>query len=296
MNKWREKYRQFKEWQCQPPQVAPLSDKQHTCNTCGTVFQGNFCPRCGQSAKIGRYSAKTALLNFIDVWGLGNRGMFRSVRDLILSPGYMIHNYLSGMQMAYFPPFKMFFLLTTLSLLIGYGMNIERRNNIRRDEIKVEIHKSLNEIDTNEKADDEIERKKRIGAFIEKSFNAYMEYQESYPNIVSLCELIIASGFFYLFFRRGPGYPNMRYPEFIVAMIYSTNMISIYLAVEKFFCIDINGLENFTMLLVAIPLKQLSGYSCLRTIIYMLLTAALLILAVGAGIVCFSIFAIITVL
>ena len=53
-----------------------------------------------------------AFLNFLDVWGLGNRGMFRTIRDLVLRPGYMIRDYLKGMQMAYFPPFNMFFLLT----------------------------------------------------------------------------------------------------------------------------------------------------------------------------------------
>lgn len=291
MNKWKEKYKQFSEWQRQPPQVAPLSDEQRTCQTCGTMFQGNFCPRCGQSAKIGRYSAKTALLNFIDVWGLGNRGMFRSIRDLILRPGYMIRDYLSGMQMAYFPPFKMFFLLTTLSLLIGYGMNIEHRNNIRIDEKKAQVHKAFNTIDTEGKTEDYIEVERNVGALFENCLNTYLEYQDSYPNIVSLCELIIASGFLFFFFRSGPGYPNMKYSEFIVAMIYSINMISIYLVVEKFFCIDIKGLENITLLLVIIPLKQLSGYSWLRTFLSLLI-ASFLILCIGIIIFFLSLFAI----
>ena len=52
---------------------------------------------------------------FLDVWGMGNRGMFRTLRDLILRPGYLIRDYISGMQMAYFPPFKLLFLLTALS-------------------------------------------------------------------------------------------------------------------------------------------------------------------------------------
>lgn len=72
----KEKYRRFKEWQQQPYQVKPLSDEEHDCATCGTHYQGNYCPRCGQSASIGRYSLKNALLLFLDVWGLGNRGMF----------------------------------------------------------------------------------------------------------------------------------------------------------------------------------------------------------------------------
>ena len=79
----RERYRRFREWEQQPHEVAPLLEDEHVCATCGTRFEGNYCPRCGQSSKIGRYSFKKALLLFLDVWGVGNRGMFRSLRDLI---------------------------------------------------------------------------------------------------------------------------------------------------------------------------------------------------------------------
>ena len=131
MIKQKEKYRQFKKWQHQPHQVAPLSEEMHECATCGTHFEGNYCPRCGQSAQIGRYSFKKAFLLFLDVWGVGNRGMFRSIRDLLLRPGYMIRDYLRGMQMAYFPPFKMLFLLCTLSILVNSGMNIQGVNRFK---------------------------------------------------------------------------------------------------------------------------------------------------------------------
>ena len=130
----KDKYRQFSEWKQQPHHVAPLSEEEHECATCGTRFEGNYCPRCGQSAKIGRYSFKKALLLFLDVWGVGNRGMFRSIRDLLLRPGYMIRDYLRGMQMAYFPPFKMFFLLIALSLVVDSGLNIQGINRSKLNE------------------------------------------------------------------------------------------------------------------------------------------------------------------
>ena len=83
---------------------------------------------CGQSARIGRYSFKNALFLFLDVWGMGNRGMFRTLRDLILRPGYLIRDYISGMQMAYFPPFKLLFLLTALLLVVDSGVNLKGDN------------------------------------------------------------------------------------------------------------------------------------------------------------------------
>ena len=138
MNNLQNRYKRYKEWKLQPHQVAPLSEEQHECATCGTHYEGNYCPRCGQSAKIGRYSFKNAFLLFLDVWGLGNRGMFRSIRDLILRPGYMIRDYLRGMQMAYFPPFKMFFLLLALWLVVDSGLNIQLVNRDEQNEQETE--------------------------------------------------------------------------------------------------------------------------------------------------------------
>ena len=134
LEKLKTKYRQFKAWQKQPYQVAPMSHESHQCATCGTRFEGNYCPRCGQSASVGIYSFKKAFLLFLDVWGLGNRGMFRTIRDLLLRPGYMIRDYLQGMQMAYFPPFKMFFLLIALSLLVSSGFNIKGENRLEQSQ------------------------------------------------------------------------------------------------------------------------------------------------------------------
>ena len=65
MIKQKEKYRQFKKWQHQPHEVAPLAEEMHECATCGTHFEGNYCPRCGQSAQIGRYSFKKAFLLYL---------------------------------------------------------------------------------------------------------------------------------------------------------------------------------------------------------------------------------------
>ena len=120
-----EKWKAFCEWQRRPSRIPQMAEVHHRCCTCGQEYQGNYCPCCGQSARIGRYSFKNALLLFLDVWGMGNRGMFRTLRDLILRPGYLIRDYISGMQMAYFPPFKLLFLLTALTLVVQSGINLK---------------------------------------------------------------------------------------------------------------------------------------------------------------------------
>ena len=153
MEDLKEKYRQFRKWQQQPYQVVPLSETERDCPTCGTHFMGNYCPRCGQSSRIGRYSFKKAFLLFLDVWGLGNRGMFRTLRDLILRPGYMIRDYLQGMQMAYFPPFKMFFLLVALGFLVETSLNIRHEN--RYEIVQFQVEESINKAFLGDEAEDQ---------------------------------------------------------------------------------------------------------------------------------------------
>lgn len=264
-----EKWRTFRQWQQKPYEVAPLSEVHHKCATCGTEYQGNYCPRCGQSSKIGRYSFKNAFLLFLDVWGLGNRGMFRTLRDLILRPGYMIRDYLSGMQMAYFPPFKLFFLLTALSLVIEGGINLKGKNYF--EEARVMMNNYLEETKTEAVTAEEKEADKTIREYS----NKFLTYQQRFPNISTLAFLVIMSGFLYIFFRRSPAIPGLRYSEFLVSQVYITDMFSIYNIVLEFLCVN-NNLNYITFLLPLIPLKQMSGFPWWKVIVFTILAGMML--------------------
>ena len=291
----KEKYRVFKEWQQRPYQVVPLTQEEHTCATCGTSYQGNYCPRCGQSSRIGRYSLKTAFLLFLDVWGLGNRGMFRSIRDLLLRPGYMIRDYLGGMQMAYFPPFKMFFLLATLSILVNGGLNIKGDNQF---ETAVQTYErsfdmSIRTVPADENASVETGKDKadiELQDRINNNVRSFIRFVFDHQTIIELVWLLVLSLPLYVLFRNCPASPDLYYTEFFVAMIYITNLMNIVSTVFSFFCVDlsINGL--LTPLLSIIALKQLCGYSYLRTILgliasFIIISIAVMIIMVLVGVV-----------
>ena len=255
-----------------------MSDEAHDCPTCHTHYTGNYCPRCGQSAKIGRYSFRTALLLFIDVWGLGNRGMFRTLRDLILRPGYMIRDYLSGMQMAYFPPFKMLFLLTTLSILVAHGLNItgtSQQERQRQDLIEIQ---AIGDADGGKGADD----------FGVEWINRIYDIQDRFPNLLSLTFIVLMSSFFYIFFRKSKTIAQLRFSEFFICMVYTANMLSIYETLMAFFCLP-TTLVSLASVLTVIPLKQFSGFTWKRTILSMLgafsLMGVLLLLAISIGVI-----------
>ena len=275
------RYKRYREWKLEPHQVAPLSEEQHECATCGTHYEGNYCPRCGQSARIGRYSFKKAILLFLDVWGLGNRGMFRSIRDLILRPGYMIRDYLRGMQMAYFPPFKMFFLLLALWLVVDSGLNIQFVNRDKQNEKETEQIFSRLKPKVTMSEDDKADEKKTGILFTkeekEKMFNQEYERRsgevgdwiEQHSSLLVLAGLLLFSLPLYLLFRRSPAIPDLRLSECFVAMVYITDMILIYGIIPSLLCFSVKAeiyYDLLSLLLAIIPIKQLSGYSYFSTI------------------------------
>ena len=262
----KDKYRRFSEWKEQPHQVAPLSEEEHECPTCGTRYEGNYCPRCGQSCKIGRYSFKNALLLYLDVWGVGNRGMFRSIRDLLLRPGYMIRDYLRGMQMAYFPPFKMFFLLVALSLAVDSGLNIQGINRMKQKDGQVE--RTLNETFNTGEKKPEVKKSEKASKYdiaLEK-LNTWIEQHSSAFLLILLLLFTLP---LYLLFRHSPAIPDLRLTECFVAMVYIENMLLIYGIVPLLLCFSAKNEMIYgilTLLLAIIPVKQLTGYSYPSTI------------------------------
>jgi len=277
--------RAFRIWQRRPYQVAPLSDHSHQCSSCATSFQGNFCPRCGQSAQIGRFSFKKSFLLFLDVWGLGNRGMFRTIRDLMFRPGYMIRDYLRGMQSAYFPPFKMFFLLAALALVVQHGFNFSLSAKEDAEESSVTVvtdeHQTSNfNLQTSNLTDStsgaeastpsdtsSLQKGQAQLVKIAQILNTLNEKNHALFSLVSLIMFFLP---LFFFLRKSPTIPDLRFSEFIVALVYTSNAYSIFsIAGDFLHCVLF---EFIAFLIMFVTLKEFSGYSIPRLIAYLLLT------------------------
>ncbi|MBR5171734.1 MAG: DUF3667 domain-containing protein [Muribaculaceae bacterium] len=119
-------YRNFRAWvlrlehrqQNDTPPIIVRDTEQHVCHHCGTEFTGGYCPKCSMPARWKRFNWKLLFLNFMDIWGLGNRPMFRTIRDLLWRPGYMMRDYLHGHHLSYFPPFKMLAVWTVILIFM----------------------------------------------------------------------------------------------------------------------------------------------------------------------------------
>ena len=73
----------------------------------------------------------------------------------------------------------------------------------------------------------------------------------------------------WLLFRHSPAIPDIRLSECFVAQIYISNMLIIYSIVPSLLCFSVKAeivFDLLSMLLIIIPIKQLSGYSYWSTI------------------------------
>lgn len=298
--------RAFHIWQLRPAKITPLSEAVNTCASCGTEFQGNYCPRCGQSVSVRRFSLRKTILLFLDEWGLGNRNLlFRCLRDLMLRPGYMIRDYLSGMQSAYFSPFKLFFLLTAISLIVEQGLKLDidapkyqpEETNTEMAEMPEEVE-GIGKAEVLEKDEDEGASQLTVnGKDVFKDAPSVLRATEKFvrllkalmdknPALFALLVLVLFSSPMFLFFRSSPNIPNLRFSEFILALVYTADVFSIYSLIGDLLNLDFFNIIALLMIFVA--LKQLFGFKKRRLLWYMILTSvissALLILLIAAGV------------
>lgn len=97
------------------------------CKNCGNHFTGKFCPACGQASTARRITVKDTLKNIFAGFIGGDDIFFRTCRDLLWRPGYMIYDYLSGKRAGYFKPIHMLVRLVAIYVLIVliFGLHTE---------------------------------------------------------------------------------------------------------------------------------------------------------------------------
>lgn len=244
---------------------------------------------------MGRFSFKRAVIHFLDVWGMGNRSMFRSLRDLMFRPGYLIRDYIGGMQSAYFPPFKMFFVLAAIALLVEHGLNlkpnvdvkfengqvVEKVNESKLPTVTEESNPSDSALVIEKKDAEEDGGNKSVMYYHGMKFAQFMHSMwQKNPAIFALITLLMFSWPLFFFLRGSPTIPDLRYSEFVVALVYTSNSFSIFSIAG-----NILGsllLKILAIIMIFVALRQFSGYSKKRLLGYITLTLILSTLAIAA--------------
>lgn len=111
--------------QGKPKQHAPISELPEVeCLNCGTRYQGNFCPCCGQSAKTKRFNTKQTLKHLLFIFTKFDDSFWHTTTNLFVRPGHMIREYLQGHRADYLRPMQMLICLITAYLVVRHALNI----------------------------------------------------------------------------------------------------------------------------------------------------------------------------
>lgn len=114
---------------------------------------------------------------------------------------------------------------------------------------------------------------KRMDKEARRIGNELDKWSDNHMSIIELTLVLLFSWPLWLLIRHCPAIPDLRLSECIVAMVYISNMLSIYALIPSFLCFSLKAEIIFSiasLILAIIAIKQLSGYSYLNTIWRML--------------------------
>ncbi|HEX8242894.1 MAG TPA: DUF3667 domain-containing protein, partial [Longimicrobium sp.] len=88
------------------------------CMNCGDPTPGNFCRNCGQRKVEVHVSLGRMLLEALDDQFSLNSALPRTIGALMLRPGHLTREYMTGRIARYIPPFRLY-LVTSVAFFLA---------------------------------------------------------------------------------------------------------------------------------------------------------------------------------
>lgn len=89
-----------------------------SCKNCETVFDGKYCPECGQSITDYDKPFTFIFYNFAgDIFSFDTR-FFRTFGALLIKPGFLTAEYFKGRRVKYAPPFRIYIFMSFILFLL----------------------------------------------------------------------------------------------------------------------------------------------------------------------------------
>lgn len=112
----------IKKWFKKHKKEVDLTDI--SCKNCNTLFNGKFCPECGQAVRDYDKPISFIFYNFLGDFFSFDTRFFRTFLALLLRPGYLTSEFFDGKRVRYAPPIRIFiFASFILFLLLQFYTN-----------------------------------------------------------------------------------------------------------------------------------------------------------------------------
>lgn len=104
--------------------------KKITCKNCESLFEGHFCPNCGQSVKDFDRPFSVLFFDILaNMWAFDTR-VFKTLKSLLFKPGEMALDYVNGRRARYMPPFRLYIFISFIFFLL---LNISATNRVNKE-------------------------------------------------------------------------------------------------------------------------------------------------------------------
>ncbi len=182
------------------------------CKNCSTAFEGNFCPNCSQKVMHGRFTIKQILRDLFQMITNLEKGFWYTMKELFVRPDQVIKEYLSGVTVKYYNPFRFYFIIIAVSALLQVWLGVF---DLQQATIRETFNPNMTE--------EELQRQL-----------AYMENVKKFLNIIPLVVLPFIATFFYLIFRK----QGWNFAEHLISATYiyaQTAIIGLFLMSSFYF-------------------------------------------------------------
>jgi hypothetical protein len=95
------------------------TDSDHMeCKNCNSIFEGNYCNKCGQKAGEKRFTLSVLPGEFLHGFFHVHGGLIYTIKELFVRPGETLRGYISGRRVDYFNPFTFLVLISVVGAFV----------------------------------------------------------------------------------------------------------------------------------------------------------------------------------
>ncbi|MEZ4946627.1 MAG: DUF3667 domain-containing protein [Cyclobacteriaceae bacterium] len=126
---------------------ADQSDLSKNCLNCGEALKGKYCYRCGQKNIPRRQTMGELFENFLGSFFSYESKFFRTIKYLLLKPGFLTMEYNAGRRERYYHPARMYVFISFVFFLLYFSLpdtDEEQVNKVQTDGEMVATKKGRN--------------------------------------------------------------------------------------------------------------------------------------------------------
>ena len=95
--------------------------KDNICLNCGAIVHERFCTRCGQENIETKESFGHVLRHFFEDFTHYDSKFFTTIKELLIRPGFLTAEYLSGRRQSYLHPIRMYLFISFIYFLVVFS-------------------------------------------------------------------------------------------------------------------------------------------------------------------------------